>query len=1326
MLRRTHRLAAISAAAFAALTTLSAHRASAVTSFDWWTGPGTDWATAANWGGSFNFPLTASDNGAIGFNLEDGYMGAGVDPIVNTSLGANAIWFQNYVSGSTVIASHHTIYGAPGATLTLGTVNYSSYGTYSVLADGDSTGNFALPVAALTNLDIEARDNSSITFSGGISGTGALNITGSSNTYISSTANWNGALNITGGGTLYLFPNQNISGPYNVSSGVLYITDASALGTSQVNLSSTAGGGAALFVDSANTVTLSNKITASAADYYGQITGGGDVANYAPSLTLTGPIQVGGSTTYSGGLLGFDGTGNTTVTGTITASTDSIILKYGTGTLTISGNNDATWGNAGGNGNGDLLVEQGTVQLSNGHAIGDHATVAVFAGATLDLGGQDETLGGLTDANTSPTSSVTLGSATLTLAGTNGINASFNGVISGSGTVAVTDSADQVLSGLNTYTGHTLITNGTLLAGANVPRTGAGPFGNDGLTYVTVGNANTTTGAFVGVSGDNITFAKDIVFTAGPDRTRGIVGYTSNSVISGDLTLAGSDILINPSYSPYSFDEGLTLTGNINGAGGLVINSSANGNVILAGNAASAASSRDVTIVGGSLVLVSDTPAGSSPITLGTAESDSNYSANALIARGNITVARDITVGSDLSTIGGADDTNAIFSGAIQIGNHPLSLYSEAVGNYATTFSGAISGSSYILKTGVGTVVLANASNSFTGGVQIEEGTLKISSDSNMGPAPTVRTATNIYFTGYKDDTSPPTLSTTGSFNIATNRGIAVGGDFAGLNIADGTVSYGGVIAGSSVTVTKSGNGTLSLSGASTFTGGFVVRGGTVLVNAAVPASGSSSSANSPLGRQTVTLGDSSSTSADAPTLLMNGAFNFSRAITLAPPTTSAATPTIGNNTDDNVTFSSNLSLTHALNVYSSSTSAGKALRFTGVISGAQPLTFTGPGTTVLSGTNTFTGKVNLNAGTLSVSTIGNISTAGNLGKQTSAANATVTIGNATLRYTGAASSTNRPISLTASGATLDSSGTGALTLTAAITGTGSLTKTGSSTLLLTAVNPFTGNTTVQQGSLALGASASLASPKITINSGANLDVSAKGAPGLTLNSQNLLGAGSVIGNLNLNANASVGGTLNISGSIGGAGSVNPGNSPGILTASSVSPAGGLDFSFEFSQPASPYYGIPAASGNDVLHLTSASAPFASALTAANTIDLYLPTLTTDATFRGGFYTDLAADFVPSIQNATIQYFTLDASGSTLYNGQHYSAVNDADWILSLTTVADPASFDGVHTTDGYVTQISAHSTAITAVPLPTSALMGFALLPLAALYRRLRRPQTR
>ena len=131
-----------------------------------------------------------------------------------------------------------------------------------------------------------------------------------------------------------------------------------------------------------------------------------------------------------------------------------------------------------------------------------------------------------------------------------------------------------------------------------------------------------------------------------------------------------------------------------------------------------------------------------------------------------------------------------------------------------------------------------------------------------------------------------------------------------------------------------------------------------------------------------------------------------------------------------------------------------------GVISGNTSVTMSGAGTFTLSSTNTYTGVTTINAGVLSVATIGNGGSAGNLGQATRAAGNLVLAGG-TLQYTGATASTNRAFTLTAGTTSSIDVTTNILTISGAgANTTGSLTKIGAGTLTLSGANASTGTIT--------------------------------------------------------------------------------------------------------------------------------------------------------------------------------------------------------------------------------------------------------------------------
>jgi autotransporter-associated beta strand protein len=101
---------------------------------------------------------------------------------------------------------------------------------------------------------------------------------------------------------------------------------------------------------------------------------------------------------------------------------------------------------------------------------------------------------------------------------------------------------------------------------------------------------------------------------------------------------------------------------------------------------------------------------------------------------------------------------------------------------------------------------------------------------------------------------------------------------------------------------------------------------------------------------------------------------------------------------------------------------------------------------------------------------------------------------------------------------------TDVFTLNNLISGSGSVTQAGSGTVVISAVNTYTGNTIINAGTLALRAAGSIgASGLIAVAGGATLDVSGRADQTLTLLSgQTLKGSGTVAGNANILAGATL------------------------------------------------------------------------------------------------------------------------------------------------------------------------------------------------------------
>jgi len=233
-------------------------------------------------------------------------------------------------------------------------------------------------------------------------------------------------------------------------------------------------------------------------------------------------------------------------------------------------------------------------------------------------------------------------------------------------------------------------------------------------------------------------------------------------------------------------------------------------------------------------------------------------------------------------------------------------------------------------------------------------------------------------------------------------------------------------------------------------------------------------------------------------------------------------------------------------------------------------------------------------------------------------------------------------------------------------TTTGGLVKDGTGKLMLSAVNTYTGATTVTAGTLVVNGS--LAST-----------------------------AG-----LNVASGAFLGGSGSLASTIAGAGLVGPGNSPGILTALAVNPSAGTDFSFEMTGTGAPVWSVASASVNDVLRLTSASSPFTSPLDGSNAVNIYfqVASLAVGDTFQGGFFTDATlaqSNLLTNVSAERFNYFVKgDGSGSSVYNGVNYYTWSDysarpgsgiTDVAMSTRTVAS-ANFATGTVTNGQVVEL--------------------------------------
>jgi hypothetical protein len=89
---------------------------------------------------------------------------------------------------------------------------------------------------------------------------------------------------------------------------------------------------------------------------------------------------------------------------------------------------------------------------------------------------------------------------------------------------------------------------------------------------------------------------------------------------------------------------------------------------------------------------------------------------------------------------------------------------------------------------------------------------------------------------------------------------------------------------------------------------------------------------------------------------------------------------------------------------------------------------------------------------------------------------------------------------------------------------------------------------------------------------------------------------------------------------------------------------------------------------NDLVRLTG-PAPFSAGMDASCTLQFFLNTPASPAVgdrWEGGFFTDTAADFLPSLQTASIEIYLPDPAGDVFFENQRYQRYSGTDaWVLT-------------------------------------------------------------
>ena len=887
------------------------------------------------------------------------------------------------------------------------------------------------------------------------------------------------------GATVTIDVNNNSSGSGNaLTLGTVTATPPPSINTQQINV--TGGNGYTLRIPTLNWI--------------------GPVGNPTKlTLNSTSASVVVDQFNYSFGTgsqqLILDGTTTGNVIGNITSATWLVLTKQGTGTWTWNANTSTTpmGNNSTGISSGTLIVNGslyfqngrfftmtgGTLCLNSTNAIGDAsaaATALVINGGNLDntsgapitlstsnpvmtWGGNFTFLG-----STGATSDLNLGTGAMTMAATRQVTVTnaaatltVGGVISGAGGLTKAGPGMLKLSGANAYTGVTTIQAGVLVAGANSAVSANGAFGK-ASTAIVLGNGSTAAGdaPAVLISG---------AFTVGRDITVGSVANTAayNATIGGSNTTGTStytgNITLNTTAANYTATLQAATGGSVEFSTGTWTTNDKAIAIGSPGNTGTVMLSNAIATTGGINV------------NYGTLALNSAFTGDLTVASG-ATLAGTGTISGLVTAAGRIAPGSSI--GTMNVGS--LTLNSATLD---LEFNGG--GTSY------DKVIVANS-----GGLTINGGTLNIVNTSGGQWAPVAGIYDLISYQG----------TLTGSASSLT-----VGNPVPNYTYTVGTEHPGWITVNVQSVQTAqewAGNNNNQWDTGANWEGGSAPGAYPLTVNFGKISSSGMVNLNS----QTPTLAVTKFRSAVSTAISGPGSITLNNG-------GSGAIVTV--DTGNSHSIGSGVSVVLADNALIS-TSGG--LTIAGLITesgGARSITKEGAGTLTLSGANSYTGGVSLNAGWL----VAGSDTA--LGTPESALN----FNGGTLQTASDRMLANA-VTIATAGAYVDTV-SNTLTMSGIISGSGALTKAGTGTLTLSGANTYGGVTTLTAGQLILANANAVQNSTVDVGT-LNNALGFSGGTSFTLGGlqgsggQSIEGVGISVGNNN--ANTTYSGALTGAGSL--------------------------------------------------------------------------------------------------------------------------------------------------------------------------------------------------
>ena len=700
-----------------------------------------------------------------------------------------------------VTGSGSLTFAGPGILVLSSTGNTYSGGTTI------TGGNLQFATGALPS----GAANGSIT----ITSPGALDITGA----FTSVTNTLPLINSTSIGAIALTSDSsesiNFSGYNSLSLGAAANSTYTGTITPGANGYNLGGGGATLTLPGTNALTGGNNLA---------VVGSGTVAltgsnNFTGTTTLSGgtlaissdaAINSTSGITFSGGTLQFN---NYATTSSLAAFNNVANLKLGAASGTPSTLNSAAI-----TGTSVLTyVGPGTLVLGSGVTLPTTSALTV-SGGTLDLGAQNQTVGSITGAGSiaiESGSTLSLGSSTVTTAS----NTTYSGALAGAGGLTKNNLGTLTLTGTSQLTGSISIvqnsnattnssTNPTIVAlsGANasinsgsIHLTNSIGVGGGNIPTLTLSNLGSAVTAPITVTlGGNNDFRAQIQNNAGANTVSGPITYNSTDTSSSTLNFLSTT-------GPMTVSSAITATGvkpqvTFRGVGttsttvvGIFNGSVTAGTTAIVGKTDPGAwiwNPAAGSVWGPTLVSVGDFIMGEQNALSGgttfTIAAASNTQGAELDLNGFSQTINGLALAASTSTSDTVlvTNTSATTPATLTINTGTGSF---SYGQTGTTIGGNLA----ITLTGTTGTETFSVANTYTGGTNLNGGTLVFSALSNLGTGP-------ISFNG-----GLLSYAASNTADITTN-GLTINSGGAKINIGTNTVTYANAISGGG-SLTKSG-----------------------------------------------------------------------------------------------------------------------------------------------------------------------------------------------------------------------------------------------------------------------------------------------------------------------------------------------------------------------------------------------------------------------------------------------------------------------------------------------------------------------------------------